>query len=793
MPSPGRKESVEHAATNRSSELEVRSDPAGSEHERGEPQDGKNAVGIRADAARPSLTPFAEAKKIRGLEGPFSRLLPPSSPSIPATPPYKEPFSHAPPPMMKAGFASSVPERRRRHYLSHDVEGGRGRRQNGAARGRRENENARGEGGRAGWGGSLSHASDLAEEEEGEEEEMESDAKKNKEKPNWWTRWGNFFRGIEERSDSDSDEAWPSRSSESFGGRKEGEDSPPAETIIDLGAAFRAYLNLYSEGMFNLVEAALSVRSDEAQNLVTLEELQQARENAVLIRLMVVRKVLNLEDPKVQAIVNHVGHRLIEESSGDQLNPTLEIFLEAFFPLPFFSLTEEEYLILTRSGFEFVSLMHRYRHVLPKGKFCFSIRLMYSVGMLYSEILLYVIGFLLNFFMAVGVVIEIAFWFARNTEEDSVSRGFYACIGLVGGYLLLLMTVTVVLRPPLLVSRSVLPHDRKELSLYATVFPLFPVYDFIGLFSLAKVRKRQLQLLDEHNFFASSRIMMCIFCLFYGLPQAFIATALVNVGKWSEFSSSDPAVLPSQFVRTLFIVQFIVMMFRIAFSCWAYSSVHLLGFGWPSISTDRFGMRAHDGTARLLIIASPFLGLASLFLLILSILEAITSNCWERLYIISGISCLSVIVVVIVCAIVLRLTHRGIASLLFHGGVCGVLLSSLLVGLWVLILPYRSNGSTASSENVTDAGDNFTDAQCREQKIGVLFSRFSSGIVIQSVFFFIFLLWLTSMLYFGLRYGCGVGMSLRLKECAESLAGMCCTNANSEEEPLPIDQTSGSK
>lgn len=770
---------VGYEVSKRSSALEIRSEPTASDHERGEPQDRRSARENRVDP-----------KGTRAFEAPPSRLLPPSPP-IPSPPLQKEPFSQVPPPMLKTGFASSVPDRRRRHYLSHDGEGGSGRRPKGTARRRRENRgSARGKG-----GGSPSNTSDPEEdeEEEEEEEEIERDGRKPKERPSWWTRCRNFLRGKEEESDTDSEVEWPSSTYPGTLGESKEEDSPQAETIIDLGAAFRAYLNLYSEGMFNLVEAALSVRSDETQNLVTLEELQQACENAVLIRLMVVRNALNLKDPQVQSIVSDVAHRLIQESSGDQLNPTLENFLEAFFPLPFFSLTEKEYLTLKRSGFEFVSLLDRYRHVLPKGKFCFSIRLIYSVWTLYSEMFFLIVGFILNFLIAVCIVIEIACWFARDDEVDVVSRGFYACITLVAGYVLVLMTVTMVLRPPLLVSRSVLRRNRGEPSLYVTVFPLFPLYDFICLFSLRKIRKNELQLLDEHNFFATSRLMMYIFCLFYGLPQAFLATALVNVGSWSEFSPSDSALLPSQFVRTIFIIQFTVMTFRIAFSCWAYSSVHLLGFGWPSISINRFGIKAHDSMAKLLILLSPFLGVTSLFLFLLSFLEATSSSCWGRLYTISGLSALSVIIVVIVCAMVLRLTHRGIACLLSHGAVCGVSLSALIVALWVLILPYSNDSSEASSEKLMLVDYDDTDKACLHRSLGEIFTRFSSGMVVQGTFFFIFILWLLSLLGLCLRYGCGIRLFQQLEVCAEALVGMCCTNANSEDDPLPIEQTEVSK
>lgn len=677
-------------------------------------------------------------------------------------------FSQPHPPMIRAGFASSFPEQRRDALLRVRRE------ESGSGRGRRsvpENEK------------------------EGEEEE-ERKTRGKKKSQGWVAWWNHLFRveedwGIENdtspTSTSSEDDRYASHSPDGVGRGDHVDAFHPssrayaAEIVerhdpifggapseaIDLVTVFHAYLDSYSEGMMNIVEASLLLRSQERQPLMTFEELQHASENPVLIRQMAMKGVLDIKDSRVQETVSNVVHTLIEESSGDLLNPMLKEFLEVFFAFPFISLTEAEYVVLTRSGIEFIALMNQYRHVLPKGKFCFSIRFNYSFFVFCVNVMFLLLGFILNCLVAIGIIMEIAFWMTISTESDSVTRGFYVCIAVGAGYILILMSVTVLLRPPLLSSASGIPSAQREPSLYFLVVPLIPLYDFMCLVSLLRIRKRKKwDLLALHNLFAISRIMMVFFCLFYSFPQVFLAGVLTNLGSWVEYGSFNLLLFPSQFLRSVVLIQFCVMTLRFLCSSLCYSSTHLFGFGWPGITEDRHGFVAHDGMTRVVLLLSGFVAEAHFCLFLFALLRTVNLSCWKLPAIIAVIAFFSCMVVVIVYGLLVRSVVRRVVGLLRCGIICAVVLTLTIIPLLVLLIFDVFHTEARIGEDEGSLAKDLCTIDIRT----TLENEFSTGFAIQFTFLGIVLLYAISMLYLLLRYGFGLRFSSTLKEWLNSIA-----------------------
>lgn len=741
----------------------------------------------------------------RGLESPSKSFMwsrvptnavsPTGSPSLTslpkntAVPQYSHPcwkqgspilFSRPQPPMIRQGFASSFPERRRRALLRSRSEVGEKRRGRMAAhlsRGERVEDR-------------LAEVSEkIPEGGSGGGEEVQGKGKRNNKRKKgggWW--WNDLFRVNGNEWEEESENLSNSSSSDSSHsrvnhgayyppgqealtserrGESEHEGRAPGEgdEAIDLVTVFQAYLESYSEGMMNIVEASLLIRSKERQNLVTFEELTYAEENPVLIRLTAMKKVLDTMDPRVQQTVSNVVHKLIEESSGDELNPALQNFLEVFFAFPFISLTKAEYNVLKKSGIEFVSLMHHHRHVLPKGHICFSICFNYSFFAFCVNVFFLLLGFLLNCLVAIGIIMEIIFWLGKTDRSDSISRGFYACIAIGAGYILMLMTVTVILRPSLLASAHLVPRDQREPSLYFLVVPLIPLYDLMCLAALLRIKRKEWELLALHNIFAMSRIMMFLFCLFYGFPQLFLASTLVNMGAWMDNPNFNLVLFPSQFLRSVVLFQFSVMTFRLLCSSLLYTSTHLFGFGWPGITKNRHGIESHDGMSRVLVLVAAFIAEAHICLFLFSILRIMGRSCWVMPVIIGSISCVPVLVVAVVYGILLRSIVASVVGLLRYGLVCSVVLTLSIIPLLVLLMFNFSGAFNKEGE----AGSAGVVENCAEDLRFTLQNDFGPGFAIQFTFLGLVVLWVIQVVYLLLRYGCGIGLSCGVKDWFHTL------------------------
>eukprot|EP00796_Vickermania_ingenoplastis_P011916 gene11916-8198_t len=508
------------------------------------------------------------------------------------------------------------------------------------------------------------------------------------------------------------------------GGMDSGTSVPVPESMtVDLVSALRGYLQSYSECMTHLVEAALASRSREKHNLVTFEELQEAQGNPFLYRMIVVKEALDIEDVQVQEAVSNVVHSLIEESSEDHLSPALLDYLVVFFQLPFVSLTEAEYRLLKRSGFEFIALMHANQHVLPTTKTIFSIRVNNSSRMWWVNFVFMLLGFAANMVVSISVVYEISRWMAQSTSED-VSYGFYACITLAVGYVLTLIIMIVVLRPVLLVSESTLPKNQKVPSLYINVIPLLPLYDIaamIKFIQLRRIPRQERYLVAMHNIFAISRVMGIYHCLFYAMPQVQLSASIM----WDGTAIFASVTSPTALLAAATAAQFIVVLIRVLWMSVVYDSTHRFGVAWYAISRWRKGIAAHSGMARALLVTALFVLEMHLYLVAVNVVNVFRGDCIFLSALTAALSFATCLLIVIT---LLLFKNREQIPIVTLCAVCSLPLTAGVVALIVLV------------------GWTYADDICRSA-FRQIADDYSFGFFVQGAYLVMFVLWgITSLL-----------------------------------------------
>lgn len=508
-------------------------------------------------------------------------------------------------------------------------------------------------------------------------------------------------------------------------GRAVGDDGEEGDAsgrvTLDLTSALRGYLEVYSECMIHLVEAALASRSEANGNLVGYGEFAEAKENPFLVRLMVLRGGLDMKDKQIQEAINRIVHSLIA-ASEDELSPTLYDYLRVFFELKCVSLEGREYTLLKRSGFEFITLMYTNQHVLPTSKLLYSIVLNNSPRMRWVNMIVMVVGFLINLIVSVLVIYEAALWVTSTTH---VSYGFYACLSSACGYLCMLVFMIVLIRKTLLRSESTLPRSQQAPSLYLAVMPILPLYDvacIVKFFLLNQIA--DCDIMAYHNLFVISRIFGAFHCMVYGMPRAFLSSS-VN----EDNDSSNAIEETSDALVACVAIQFFFFILRILWMCISCESTTIFGFGAHAISKCRWGLAAHNAVAKTIFLALVFVGEACIYLMLLVLVNLFSGECRLLNLIVTSLSAATLLVGVVACIV---LYHVRESYLLQLSSVC-IIISAFSIANIVLI-SWKQEKSSTCYENSRDTQN-----------------KFVVGFMVLSMFLMLTLFWVFSLLFFMLR------------------------------------------
>lgn len=387
-------------------------------------------------------------------------------------------------------------------------------------------------------------------------------------------------------------------------------DDEPTTIEVDLMSALQGYIQEPSECYGHLVAAALNTRSIERP--VTGVELSCANRNPFLVRLVVNSDSLDLEDPVSQQEVQATVDQLIAHHRR-RITPALYEYLLCFLKVPSVRLTQEQYVILKTSGFEYIALMYGNQHVLPKDNY---LSVNYSRPMHILGIIEMILGFVSIVACTVAIWIVFAYW-VRDSEDPNGERsnGFYTFIVFGCGYAVNLIAMIFFLR---LKQDELVFEDVGSLRLpspFVNVFPAIPVFDALCL--ITYIRSLRLgKMAFSNNVLASSRLSCICFAMFFAVPQL-ITQAYLN-------HDADISVTrrgfhwSNQMLKGCVFTQWAIALVRFVWMMLVYDSTNGLGFACFCIKHARVSVEHHSGVPHVLLYVMMYVLESNVYLIILT-------------------------------------------------------------------------------------------------------------------------------------------------------------------------------
>ncbi|CAD2215644.1 hypothetical protein AGDE_08088 [Angomonas deanei] len=453
------------------------------------------------------------------------------------------------------------------------------------------------------------------------------------------------------------------------------DDDAPQTFEVDLVSAIIGYRQNPNECFAHLVAAALSTRSEEYP--VVAEELFHAKGSPFLTRMIVDSDVLDVGDPVVHEYIQEVVDGLIHVEDPD-INPSLHEYLSSFFRLPFVRINYEQYALLKESGFEYLCLLKKYKHVPPRGYIIFLGLLEGNPAALVAAIVSMVVSLLVEVFCTVTFGLVLGHWMnLTNTGTDGFSGqsyGFYTLIVYGCGFAAYLICVTLTLqnRP----DESSYEELYSVPSPYANVVPVIPLFDILSIMEMVDAYRRRLTI-SCHNILNISCAASVFYSCCFGWPQ-YIAQSYFNF-TLLDVPQSERMNYSFKLLRAAALLQWCVAIIRLLGNYFFTASVNAVGFADFNIR-----LPAHrvvlSKTFNLLNFLSLFVMESNVYLLVAScIMTANFAECDHLPPIIAGLSGGTVVLLAIEYLLLIFSPLRSIHLGFFHLPVVGLQVAVLIL------------------------------------------------------------------------------------------------------------------
>ncbi|CAG9580778.1 conserved hypothetical protein [Leishmania major strain Friedlin] len=428
----------------------------------------------------------------------------------------------------------------------------------------------------------------------------------------------------------------------------DGYDGEPNMYVVDLLSALRGYQSSPTEPFGHLVAAALASRSKEMP--VRGFEIAAAEHNAYLVRLILDSGTLDETDVEAQRNVQETMDELFSTKDGT-VNPAIYEYLTSFFRMPFARLSHTQYVMLKRSGFEYIKLMYDHQHVLPDESF-HSILINQSNVMWILNLIFMVMQLCTIIFSNVAIALVLAKWVELNGGRLQ-SYALYTLIVFGGGWALNLICIICTVR-----SRQdetqyePRREDEKYLvvpSPYVAVVPAIPLFDIFCLIAYARAL-RQKRMILGHNIVACSRLSGIIHAIIFAFPQL-ITQAYFNNIELSiqlEWRRLWPYVLLLVAATT----QWCVALFGYAWLLFTHDSIDGLGFACFNLGRVSHMLERHTAVAHVLHYVMASVLETNIFLVVATSIRLSETTCRYYNITIIVLSGITVVYILSVCIII---------------------------------------------------------------------------------------------------------------------------------------------
>ncbi|KEG07540.1 hypothetical protein DQ04_09501010 [Trypanosoma grayi] len=427
---------------------------------------------------------------------------------------------------------------------------------------------------------------------------------------------------------------------------EEEEDVEPLRIEIDLSSTLRAYRKNPNECFGHLVAAALSSRS--AGNPVTVEELNEARLNPYLVRMIVDSQRLDLDNEAVQVEVQRCVDSIIPAESPCVPLSVYE-YLPSLFKLHFIRLDSEQCTVVKESGFEFVKLLCEYPHVLPPGRLN-SIRLNYVQPMWYLDIFFMVASILVELLCIVVIALVLAHWMKYGEETIYQSYGYYTAIMYGAGYAAHLIGMIFLMRAK---ERDTV-YGKMFCSFpspHLHVVPVVPLYNFISFITFMRyyfANRREKYVAVLHDIMAAQVLSSLCFALCVAMPQFIYQTYLI-----ADKTYVPPEIGGDYSYKLLVgatIVTCVLAMLRLLRMLATYDSINSYGFACFGFRRER-KIERYSAFARMVYASCLFVFELNAFLLVVGVVNI--SECGVRILETIGLAGASLLLLLVVFALLL--------------------------------------------------------------------------------------------------------------------------------------------
>ncbi|ORC91537.1 uncharacterized protein TM35_000051330 [Trypanosoma theileri] len=467
---------------------------------------------------------------------------------------------------------------------------------------------------------------------------------------------------------------------------EEEEDLEPLRVEIDLPSTLRAYRKNPNECFGHLVGAALSSRSPE--DPVTGVELREARRNPYLVRMVIDSNLLDLNDELVHSEVQRCVDSLIPPEVQRVPQGVYE-YLPSLFKLPFVRLNSKQYEVLKDSGFEFVTLLCEYPHILPPGRFN-SIRLNYVNRSWYIDLFLMLVNIFTEIFCITSIVLVTVHYMMVDGGEYQ-SYGYYTVTMYGVGYAANLIGMIFLMRGKerdTVYGKMLCGFPSPHLHVVPVV-PLYNIVSFITYLRYRMAKRRGGHIAVIHDILIAQILSSLCFALCLAMPQ-FIFQRYINaadvyipvrIGHNYSFVLLYIAV-----ISTCFIV--LLRMLRVFLT---YDSINCFGFACFGFHGDRI-IERHSAILRMVYLCCLFVFELNVFFLVLGSMGV--SDCAGKAVVTIVISGISTFLLVLVFGFLL----------LWHETVFRIMWSLIpLTLLQIALLAYKSTVSAGTCELITVA------------------------------------------------------------------------------------------
>ncbi|CCD14224.1 unnamed protein product, partial [Trypanosoma congolense IL3000] len=368
---------------------------------------------------------------------------------------------------------------------------------------------------------------------------------------------------------------------------EEYDDSYSEEPIveIDLVSALRAYRKNPNECFGHLVAASLSGRT--ANNLVTADELKEARLNPYLVCMLLESERLNVSDSEVQREVQRCVDALITTEVERVPRAIFERLVSLFKP-PFVRLSDEQHKIVKDSGFEFVQLLYEYPHLSAGGSLCW--RSNDTVCSLQFNLFVMVLNTMAEMLCQAGFGLVLMHWMGATTLESHGNYGLYTAIMYGVGYASHLIAMIFLMRGR---ERQCVygKMDYAFPSPHLLVLPVVPLYNVVSIVTFVRyslANRGGMYVAIIHDIKTAQTLSSMSFVTCVAVPQFMCQMFLTSTGNTtSEFNKHFSYSLLSSGV----VVTYFMALLRLLWTFTTKTSINYFGFACYSFQSSCFMQR----------------------------------------------------------------------------------------------------------------------------------------------------------------------------------------------------------